>query len=76
MAAVIGAEAGTDAREVELFLRQPSLHFTIDCLVDQFAAWKVMCVVYMHICVYAYLCICIFVYMHICMYACIFMWRV
>ena len=56
MAAVIGAEVGTDAREVELFLRQPSLHFTIDCLVDQFAAWKVMCVVYMHICMYVCIC--------------------
>ena len=37
---VVGEEAGADPREVELFLREPRLQFTIDCLALQFARWR------------------------------------
>ena len=37
---VVGEEAGADPREVELFLREPRLQFTIESLALQFSRWQ------------------------------------
>ena len=37
---VVGEEAGADPREVELFLREPLLQFTIESLALQFSRWQ------------------------------------
>ena len=37
---VVGEVAGADPREVELFLREPRLQFTIESLALQFSRWQ------------------------------------